>query len=157
MTKTFGISVSMYIRFKRQVNETFIHFLPLDLKGTGREEGESEFCLFFRNISVSLGKQMIAMITRYTVFNEVREYANNFVRAFLCQQYFHRFEVFSEITLKWPPCYIMSQFPNNVRVWHNCTITCRTHFFFFFFFFTKYFNTQQGLKLNLVKRRSVGS
>ena len=25
----------------------------------------------------------------------------------------------------------MSQFPNNVRVWHNCTITCRIHFFFF--------------------------
>ena len=52
MTKTFGISVSMYIRFNRQVNETFIHFLPLNLKGAGREEGESEFCLFFRNISV---------------------------------------------------------------------------------------------------------
>ena len=48
----------------------------------------------------------------------------------MCQQYFHRFEVFSEIALKWPPCYIMSQFPNNVRVWQNCTITCRIHFFF---------------------------
>ena len=53
MTKTFGISVSMYIRFKRQVNETFIHFLPLDLKGAGGGgEGESKFCLFFGNISV---------------------------------------------------------------------------------------------------------
>ena len=35
MTKTFGISVSIYIRFKRQVNETFIHFLHLHLKGAG--------------------------------------------------------------------------------------------------------------------------
>ena len=80
------------------------------------------------------------MITRYTVLHEVRsndfqrQYAN-FVRAFLCQESFHRCEVFSEITLKWPPCYIMSQFPNNVRVWHNCTITCRTHVVPFFFFY----------------------
>ena len=52
MTKTCGISVSIYIRFKRQVNETFIHFLHLHLKGAGWRQGESKFCLFFGNILV---------------------------------------------------------------------------------------------------------
>ena len=42
---------------------------------------------------------------------------------------------FSENTLKWPPCYMMSQFPNSVRVWQNCAITCRTHVVPFFFFY----------------------
>ena len=52
------------IRFKRQVNKTFIHFLPLDVKGAGSEGGESNVpyfffqssavsnCLFFGNIAV---------------------------------------------------------------------------------------------------------
>ena len=56
---------------------------------------------------------------------------------------------FSENTLKWP-CYMMSQFPNSVRVWQNCTITCRTHVVsFFFFFFYKILQHLGGNKVKL--------
>ena len=56
---------------------------------------------------------------------------------------------FSENTLKWPPCYMMSQFPNSVRVWQDCTITCRTHVVFFFLFFYKILQHLAGNKVKL--------
>ena len=56
---------------------------------------------------------------------------------------------FSENTLKWPPCYMMCQFPNSVRVWQNCTITCRTHVVSFLFFFYKILQHLAGNKVKL--------